>query len=117
MEKLHRSLPDNTTPGRIFHESKEYVFRPLKAKVDWNRWLNEMARRKVSKYNQISYKAQNFDVPSGYTLSKVNVIEYEDKLEIYFKDALLTTHPYQPSMSSRKSEKMFRKVRKNGTIS
>jgi len=117
MEKPHRSLPNTTTPGKIFFESKDRIFRPLQAKVNWNKWLHEIEKRKVSKYNQISYKAQNFEVPPGYALSKVDVIEYEDKLEIYYKDTLLTTHPYQVSIASRKSEKMFRKIRKNGTIS
>jgi len=44
MEKLHRSLPDNSTPSKKFHESKEPGFRSLKAKVEWNRWLNKTAR-------------------------------------------------------------------------
>jgi len=36
VEKPHRSLPNNATPGRIFYESKERVFRPLEIKIDWD---------------------------------------------------------------------------------
>ncbi len=76
-----------------------------------------MEQRKVSKFNTISYKSQNLDIPPGYALTKVDVIEYEDKLEIYFKDALLITHPYRVVLKPKKKKVETRKIRKNGTIS
>jgi len=45
------------------------------------------------------------------------VIEYENKLELYFKDRLLITHPYQALTKSKNFEKTYRKIRPNGTIS
>lgn len=115
-EKPHRALPNKDPPTRIFFESKERIFRPLRVEVNWDKWLHELNQRKVNKYNQISYKGQKFDVPPGYSRSKIDVIEYEDKLEIYRKDRLLITHSYHVSIKSKKSDKTFRKIRHNGTI-
>ena len=41
--------------------------RLIKVKVNWNRWLYDLAQRKVNKYNEISYKAQKYSVPPGYS--------------------------------------------------
>lgn len=49
--------------------------------------------------------------------AKVEIIEYEDKIEIYHKDQLLITHPYQVSINPRKKTLFSRKIRMNGTIS
>jgi len=116
-KKPHNSLPNKATPEKIYFETKGRIFKPLQSKINWDKWLNDMEQRKVSKYNTISYKSQNFDIPPGYALTKVDVIEYEDKLEIYFKDALLITHPYRVVLKSRKKKVETRKIRKNGTIS
>ena len=112
-KKPHRNLPENGPPKRIFLETEDRVFRPLKARVNWKRWLHEVAKRKVTKYNEISYKAQKFAVPPGYSGSRVEVIEYEDKIEIYFKDHLLITHPYEVVV---KKKRKTRKISHNGTI-
>ncbi|KKL09013.1 hypothetical protein LCGC14_2570110, partial [marine sediment metagenome] len=93
-EKPHRNLPNKCPPAKIFFETEERIFRPLQAKVNWNRWLHELAQRKVNKYNEIHYKSQLFSVPPGYSGSKIDVIEYEDKIEIYFKENLLIPHSY-----------------------
>ncbi|MGV9141794.1 MAG: DDE-type integrase/transposase/recombinase [Promethearchaeota archaeon] len=117
MEKPHGGLPKKTTPGTIFFETKDRIFRPLKAKVNWNRWLNEFSTRKVNKYNEIHYKSQLFSVPPGYSGLRVEVIEYEEKLEIYYKETLLITHPYHVVVKPEHTKKSTRKIRKNGTIS
>lgn len=57
-----------------------------------------MAKRKVSKYNEISYKGQIFSVPLGHAGTRVEILEYEDKLEIYAHENLLIEHPYQVSI-------------------
>jgi len=115
-EKSHRSLPNKCPPAKIFFETEDRIFSPLIAKVNWNRWLHELAQRKVNKYNEIHYKSQLFSVPPGYSGSKIDVIEYEDKIEIYFKENLLITHPYGVIIKPEKRGKNTRKIRKNGTI-
>jgi len=115
-EKSHRSLPNKSPPAKIFFEMDNRIFRPLQVKVNWNRWLHELSQRKVNKYNEIHYKAQLFSVPPGYSGSKIDVIEYEDKIELYFKDNLLITRPYGVIIKPEKTLKGTRKIRKNGTI-
>ena len=115
-EKSHRSLPNKCPPAKIFFETEDRIFRPLQAKVNWNRWLHELSQRKVNKYNEIHYKSQIFSVPPGYSGSKIDVIEYEDKIEIYFKENLIATHPYGVIIKPEKTVKNKRKIRKNGTI-
>lgn len=116
-EKPHWSLPKKGPPAKIYFNTKERIFRPIQVEVNWDKWLNESDQRKVSKYNTISYKGQNFEIPPGYSLLKVTTIEYEDKLEVYHKDHLITSHPYRVSIKSNKNEKKVRRIRKNGTIS
>ena len=115
-EKPHRSLPDRCPPAKIFFETEDRIFRPLQTTVNWNRWLHEFSQRKVNKYNEIHYKSQLFSVPPGYSGSKIDVIEYENKIELYFKENLLITHPYEVEITSKKTGKPTRKIRKNGTI-
>jgi len=115
-EKSHRSLPYKCPPAKIFLETEDRFYRPLQANVNWNRWLHELSQRKVNKYNEIHYKAQLFSVPPGYSGSKVDVIEYEDKIEIYYKENMLITHPYGAIIKPEKTVKSTRKIRKNGTI-
>lgn len=115
-EKSHRSLLNKCPPAKIFFETKDRIFRPLQAKVNWNRWLHEIEQRKVNKYNEIHYKAQLFSVPPGHSGSRIDVIEYEDKIELYFKENLITTYPYGAMIKPEKIVKSKRKIRKNGTI-
>ena len=116
-KKAHRSLPESGPPARIFFNTEDRIFRPLETPVNWNKWLHEMSQRKVDKINQISYKAQKFEVPPGHSGSKIEVIEYDGKLELYFKDKCLITHPYNVEISPEKIALKSRKIGKNGTIS
>ena len=116
-KKPHWSLPHKTTPDKLYFELPNRVFRPLTVKVKWDKWLQESDQRKVTKYNTISYKGQKFDVPPGYMRAKLDVIEYEDKLEIYHDDKLLITHMYDVLGNSKKNFLITRRIRKNGTIS
>ncbi len=79
-EKILRSLPENSTPTKIFLEIKDRIFRPLQAKVNWDRWIQEVEKRKVNKYNEIHFKSQKFIVPPGYSGSYLEVMECKDKL-------------------------------------
>lgn len=112
-KKPHRSLPNKIAPKSVFFRPNDRIFRPLQIKMNWNRWLSEATHRKVNKYNEISYKSQKFMVPSGYSGSPIDVIEYEDKIELYFKDKLLIVHPYNvpPNLERKK-----RKISKVGII-
>ncbi len=92
-KKPHGSLPNRTSPNEVYFKTKDRIYRPLEVIVNWDKWLHEIGQRKVTNYNTISYKAQNFEVPPGYMRAKVDVIEYEDKIEIYHKDKLIITHP------------------------
>ena len=112
-QKSHRSLPNRAPPIKRFLDTKERIFHPLRAKVNWDRWFNELTQRKVNKYNQISYKAQTFEVPPGYSGSRIDVIEYENKIEFYFKEKLIITHTYEVTILQKKKR---RKISKNGTI-
>ena len=112
-EKPHRSLPGNNPPIKRFLDTEDRIFKPLKVKVNWNRWLYEIEFRKVNKYNEIHYKSQKFHVPPGYSGTKIEVIEYEDKIEIYYRERLIISHPYNvPILLKRKK----RKIASNGNI-
>jgi transposase InsO family protein len=112
-KKPHRSLPHKSPPATIYFSSPGRIFRPLQAQVNWERWLQQVEQRKVTKYNEISYKSQKYHIPPGYSLAKVEVIEYEDTIEIYYRDHLLITHPYNvPLNRVRKT----RKITTSGTI-
>jgi transposase InsO family protein len=116
-KKPHWSLPHKTTPDKIYFESPDRIFRPLTVKVKWDKWLHESDQRKVTKYNTISYKGQKFEVPPGHIRAKVDVIEYEDKLELYHDDKLLITHLYDVLDHFKKNDRITRRIRINGTIS
>lgn len=112
-EKPHRSLPGKDPPFKRYLHTRDRIFRPLQTKINWKRWLHELERRKVTKYNEIHYKSQKFHVPPGYSGIKVEVIEYEDKIEIYYREQLLIIHPYNVSL---KKKRKTRKITHNGTI-
>ncbi|TFG05686.1 MAG: transposase [Promethearchaeota archaeon] len=116
-QKPHWSLPHKTTPDKIYYEVPDRIFRPLTVKVKWDKWLRESNQRKVNKYNTISYKSQKFEVPPGHMRAQVDVIEYEDKIEIYHKDKLLITHFYDVLEINKKNYLITRRIRINGTIS
>lgn len=112
-EKPHRSLPGNHPPIKRYFDTEGRIFKPLQTKVNWKRWLHELEQRKVTKYNEIHYKAQKYHIPPGYSGTRVEIIEYEDKLEIYYRDHLIITHPYNvPILLKRKN----RKITHSGTI-
>lgn len=112
-EKPHRSLPGNCPPVKVFLETEDRFFRPLKASVNWDRWLHEVEQRKVNKYNEIHYKSQKYNVPPGYSGARVEVIEYEDKIEIYYRENLLIIHSYNVPINLKRNK---RKIGTSGVI-
>jgi transposase InsO family protein len=112
-KKPHRSLPGNSPPIKRFLDTENRIFRPLQAKVNWKRWLHEIEQRKVNKYNEIHYKTQKFHIPPGYSGTRVEVIEYEEKIEIYYRDNLIMTHSYNVPIKQKRKK---RKITHNGTI-
>ncbi len=112
-EKPHRSLSENSPPIKRFLDADDRIFQPLQATVKWERWLQEVEPRKVNKYNEVHYKSQKYHIPSGYSGTRVEIIEYEDKIEIYYRDQLIITHSYNvPILQTKK----VRKITHNGTI-
>ena len=81
--------------------------------MNWKRWLNEVEQRRVTKYNEISYKSQKYSIPPGYTGTRVEVIEYEDKIEIYYRERLIIIHSYNIPITL---ERKKRKITRSGTI-
>lgn len=72
-----------------------------------------MEQIEVNKYNEIHFKSQKFHIPAGYSGTKIEVIEYEDKIEKYYNECLFINHPYNiPTLSKRKK----RKITSNGNI-
>jgi transposase InsO family protein len=116
-EKPHRSLPGKGPPAKIFFGSKDRVSRPLQTRVNWDRWLQILARRKVTKCNQISYKAHHYDIPPGYSGSRIELIEHGDRIDFYWKDQLLTSHPVHQALPRVNQKMTKRKIRLNGTVS
>ena len=112
-EKPHRSLPGNTPPLKRYFNTEDRIFRPLRANVNWERWLHEIEQRKVNKYNEIYYKTQKYHVPPGYSGTRVEVIEYEDKIEIYYINHLIMTHSYNIPI---KQKRIKRKITHSGII-
>jgi transposase InsO family protein len=112
-EKPHRSLPKNAPPATRFFNSETRIFRPLRVKVNWNRWLNEVEKRKVTKYNEISYKSQKYTIPPGFMGTRVEVVEYPDKIEIYYRDQLIVSYPYDVPLVKRREK---RKITHAGVI-
>lgn len=112
-EKSHRSLPGNNPPIKRYFNTEDRIFRPLQANVNWKRWLHEIEQRKVNKYNEIYYKTQKYHVPPGYSGTRVEVIEYEDKIELYYRDHLIMTHSYNIPIKQKRKK---RKITHSGTI-
>lgn len=117
----HRSLKDKVPPQKIFFETEERVYKPLRTEVNWDLWINDTAERKVKKTNEVSYKGQLFKMPIGYIHQRITIIEFEKRIEIYSKEGqLLITHPYivdvNKVLSAKQRKKQTRKISKVGVI-
>ncbi|MHA1492055.1 MAG: DDE-type integrase/transposase/recombinase [Promethearchaeota archaeon] len=120
-EHEHGSLPGKEPPQKIYFETKERVYKPLKTEVNWDLWINDSAERKVRTTNEVSYKGQFFKMPLGHIHQRIDVIEFEKRVEFYSKEGqLITTHPYiidiDKVLSSKPRKKHTRKISKNGYI-
>ena len=115
-EKPHRALPENISPGEYYFRHPKRINRPLNTTVDWNRWILSQGTRKVSKYNTVSYKAKNFTLPPGYMGCKVEILESDDRIEIYFRDKCLKTYTFRKKTIQKNSKEIIRKVAGNGTF-
>jgi transposase InsO family protein len=115
-EKSHRSLPHRCTPQQVFQDEMKRIYRPVQTQMDWEEWLNTKTIRRVTKYNQIQYKAQQFTLPPGFAGLKVNIIEYETKIDCYCQDRCIASFPYQVTIKQI-LQKISRKIGQNGLIS
>ena len=48
----------------------------------------------VNKYYEIQYKSQLFYILLNYSVIKIEVIEFEDKIETNYREPLFISHPY-----------------------
>jgi len=115
-EKSHRSLPNNSPPGECYFRHPKKINRPLRTSIDWNRWILSQGTRKVSKYNTISYKTRKIQLPPGYVGCKVEILESDDKIEVYYRDSCLKTHALNKRAVEKESTKIIRKITVNGTF-
>ncbi len=115
-EKSHRSLPQKCAPAHVYFNKSPRVYRPLEMVVNWDRWMAEDCTRKVNKTNFISYEGAQLAVPPGYFGMNIDVVRYQDRIELYSHEDLLITHPVQPIYKLIGKKRITRKIAKNGTI-
>ncbi|MBN1802750.1 MAG: transposase [Candidatus Lokiarchaeota archaeon] len=112
-EKPHRSLPEKGPPGSRYFATEWRVFQPLEVSEKWKRWMAEVEVRRVNKSNEISYKSQKYALPPGYSGVRVEIVEYDDKIDIYYRDHLVQSRAYTVPTRKRKET---RKIANAGTI-
>ncbi len=115
-EKKHRSLPGLVPPATMFLENPKRVHRPLETTIDWERWFLISGTRKVTKYNNISYKKETIQLPPGYMGCKVTLMDCDGKIEVYFKDCCLASHVVDQDFMAIKNKKFLRTVSPNGLV-
>ena len=76
----------------------------------------EFNSRKVTKYNEIKYRGHQFDVPSRYFGLWINLIKFNEILDIYYHDQKLCAHPLPDFGQIIISKKEFWKINKVGII-
>jgi len=116
-EKSHRSLPNYCPPSEIYFKHPKRLERPLNTIIDWNSWLYSKAKRRVSKYNTISYKTEIISLPEGYMGSKVEIWEVEDQIEIYHHEKCLKICRINQDIVELKNRQAERKITSNGLFS
>lgn len=115
-KKPHRSLPQNCAPAKIYFKKSPRIYRPLEIAVNWDRWMAESFTRKVTKTNFIAYEGVQLAVPPGYAGMKIEVLHFQDRIELYNKENKLITHPRSPIYLNIGKKGTTRKIAKNGTI-
>ncbi len=115
-KKLHRSLPEHGVPSQRYFHHPERIYKPLTAQVDWNRWINTYVQRKVTKYNTLSYKGEKVDIPSGYAGCRLDLLELEDIIEVYYHEKIIVTYQKQPINIHPGGRRNIRTIAQSGTI-
>jgi len=115
-EKAHRSLPGYYPPAEIYFKHPKRIERPLKTIINWDRWLTISDKRKISKYNTISYKKEVVQIPEGYAGCIVEVLEVDDKLEVYYEDKCLMTYTIDMEYLRLKNKQFTRKIDNKGYL-
>ena len=114
-QKAHRSLPGRQPPAAVYF-AEPRVSRPLEGLMDWNQWVNAYSQRKVTKYNTISFKTIPVALPPGYAGCTVDLLELDDRVEVYHHDNLVCTHLRSPAEYLPQRKRVFRRIAANGTI-
>jgi transposase InsO family protein len=115
-QKPHRSLPHRKPPNSVYWQTETRIYRPLEAIVDWNQWMNDYEKRKVNKYNEISFQTHTIKVPQGYVGCWVELLHLEDRFEIYHQDSLLCTYMKSPQDYFPGKSPEFRTISDCGTV-
>jgi transposase InsO family protein len=115
-QKPHRSLPHRTHPSTIYFNTSNRIFRPLETQIDWNQWINAYEKRKVSKYNEISYRKHSISIPPGYVGCEVDLLHLNDRFEIYHNNQILCTSMKKPGEYSPSISPIIRTIAQNGTF-
>jgi len=115
-EKPHRSLPGNCTPAKQYTSDPDRVHRPLATIFDWDRWLQSITSRKVTKYNTVSYKRETIQLPPGYMGCRVDVIERENVIEVHYKSKCIVTHEINRDFARIRNKAFLRKINQQGYV-
>lgn len=115
--KPHRSLPNNCSPATMYFQLDKRIHRPLETVVNWDLWINTTTTRRVTKYNSIKFEGQGLTLPPGYAGLKVDLVLTGDQIEIYYKNTLLVSHPYDPDLIQERKKIFVRKINSTGSIS
>jgi len=115
-KKPHRSLPGRGAPAQRYFNHPERIYRPLTAQVDWNKWIHTYVQRKVTKYNRLSYKGEKIDIPPGYAGCRLDLLELEDMIEIYFHEDNVCSYQKQPLEIRPGGRKNIRTIAQSGTV-
>jgi hypothetical protein len=115
-KKPHRSLDHHQPPAVTYWNPEIRISRPLETQIDWNQWINAYEKRKVNKFNEISYRKHTIQVPSGYVGCIVELLHLNDRFEVYHHDTLICTSMKDPKEFVPGISRITRNISQNGTI-
>jgi hypothetical protein len=101
----------------MYFQLDKRIHRPLETVVNWDLWINTTTTRRVTKYNSIKFEGQGLTLPPGYAGLKVDLVLTGDQIEIYYKNTLLVSHPYDPDLIQERKKIFVRKINSTGSIS
>jgi transposase InsO family protein len=86
----HRSL-GGKTPEDVYRNHPGRICRKLLVSIDWDAWIVNPLRRKVSKQNVVNLDGHKFQLSPGHAGLGVDVRRYEDRYEVFSGGVLIDT--------------------------